>query len=82
MNSSVWFYLGNTVASLEMTATMREEESDDIEESEDNCKSNREMESHGESIIKWKPKKNCLDIVPLSGGKLERREKMRESLPD
>lgn len=60
MNSSVWFYLGNTVASLEMTATMREEESDDIEESEDNFKSNREMESQAESIIKWKPKKELL----------------------
>lgn len=35
-----------------MMATIREEESDDGEDSGDNFKSNREMQSHGESIIR------------------------------
>lgn len=63
-------------------ATVREKESDDIEEGRDNFKSNKEMESHGETIVKWKLEKNGPGIVPSSGEKLERRVKMRASLPD
>lgn len=59
----------------------RQKESDDIEEGRDNFKSNKEMESHGETIVKWKLEKNGSDIVSSSGEKLERREK-KASLPD
>lgn len=43
-----------------MMATMREEETDDTEESGDIFNSNREMQSNRESKIRWEPKKNCL----------------------
>lgn len=61
-----------------MMATMREEETDDTEESGDIFNSNREMQSNRESKIRWEPKKNCLASPKrnrdpfLSGGKLER----------